>query len=73
MLPPEHFWPRTLANISERIINAANEGHGGGYQQHMKNLTWNVFVIDEPVYNAFVFVGKGSGNIVFYSGKTIEL
>lgn len=73
MLPPEHFWSRAVANISERIMDAANEGHGEGYQDHMKELTWNIFVIDEPIYNAYAFLGKGSYNIVFYSGENKNL
>ena len=69
MLKSFHFWTKTLAEVGKRIIMAMEAGYGGGYQNHVEDLNWNYFVFDSPDYKAEVFLAKGSGNIVFHSGK----
>jgi Zn-dependent protease with chaperone function len=41
------------------------EGHGGGYQRHLRHFSWSVNVVAEPVPNAFVLPG---GHIVVFTG-----
>ena len=54
-----------VRNIAQRITAVAGDGFGGGYQEHLKNLQWEVAVIDSPQVNAFFVPG---GKIVVYTG-----
>ncbi|KAF8071021.1 oma1 [Scenedesmus sp. PABB004] len=68
-LPPDHRDSRLVQRVAERIINAVEEGHGGGFQGHIPKFDWEVVVIDDPTVNAFVLPG---GKIVVFCG-IIEL
>eukprot|EP00882_Tetradesmus_deserticola_P000213 GHRQ01000239.1.p1 GENE.GHRQ01000239.1~~GHRQ01000239.1.p1 ORF type:complete len:587 (+),score=236.64 GHRQ01000239.1:206-1762(+) len=64
-LPPDHRDSKLVQKIAERIISAVEEGHGGGFQKHIRKFDWEVVVLDDPTVNAFVLPG---GKIVVFTG-----
>ncbi|KAF6265803.1 peptidase family M48-domain-containing protein [Scenedesmus sp. NREL 46B-D3] len=64
-LPPDHRDSKLIQKIAERIISAVEEGHGGGFQKHIRKFDWEVVVLDDPTVNAFVLPG---GKIVVFTG-----
>lgn len=64
-LPPDHADSKLVQRIAERIISAVEEGHGGGFQKHIRKFDWEVVVLDDPTVNAFVLPG---GKIVVFTG-----
>ncbi|PSC68549.1 Pentatricopeptide repeat-containing mitochondrial [Micractinium conductrix] len=65
LLPPRHPASQTVRRIGTRIAQAATDGYGGGYQDHLKHMEWEFAVIDSPQVNAFVVPG---GKVVVYTG-----
>jgi hypothetical protein len=37
-LPPDHKDSQLIQRIAERIISAVEEGHGGGFQKHIRKV-----------------------------------
>jgi hypothetical protein len=37
-LPPDHKDSQLVQRIAERIISAVEEGHGGGFQKHIRKV-----------------------------------
>jgi len=63
--PNPLFNPTQVTGVAQRLIAALGEGHGGGYQKHLRSFKWEVAVVKQPVMNAFVFPG---GKICVYTG-----
>lgn len=65
VLPADHPDAKLVQKIAKRIIEAVDEGHGGGFQDHIKKFDWEVAVIQDDTPNAFVLPG---GKIVVFTG-----
>jgi hypothetical protein len=44
LLPPQHRYVRAVRDVGLQIAKVAGDGHGGGYQQHMK--VWHCWVTE---------------------------
>eukprot|EP00210_Caulerpa_lentillifera_P007808 g7451.t1 len=65
LLPESNHFTKLVKSVGYRIANAANDGLGHGYIEHMKDLNWQFIVIDNGEVNAFVVPG---GKVVVCSG-----
>lgn len=65
VLPKDHPDSVLVTGIARRLIKVLGEGHGGGYQRHLRYFSWSVHVVAEPTPNAFVLPG---GHIVVFTG-----
>uniref|UniRef100_A0A383VI33 Peptidase M48 domain-containing protein n=1 Tax=Tetradesmus obliquus TaxID=3088 RepID=A0A383VI33_TETOB len=65
LLDASHPDTTLVVGVAQRLIAVLGQGHGGGYQKHLRNFKWSVSVVKEQVMNAFVFPG---GYIVVYTG-----
>ena len=66
LLEAKHSDTELVSGVAKRLVGVLSEGHGGGYQRHLRNFQWQVSVVKEPILNAFVYPG---GKIVVYTGK----
>lgn len=65
LLAPGHPYSQLVAYVGSKIAQVAGDGGGGGYQEHMKGLTWEFAVVDSPQVNAMVMPG---GKVVVFTG-----
>jgi hypothetical protein len=54
LLDASHPDTTMVLGVARRLIAVLGQGHGGGYQKHLRNFKWSVSVVKEPVMNAFV-------------------
>lgn len=54
LLDASHPDTTLVLGVAKRLIAVLAEGHGGGYQKHLRNFKWSVSVVKEPIMNAFV-------------------
>lgn len=45
LLHPQHRASQAVQRVGKRIAQAATDGFGGGYQEHLHNLKWEFAVI----------------------------
>jgi Zn-dependent protease with chaperone function len=65
VLPKDHADAQLVTGIARRLIRVLGEGHGGGYQRHLRYFSWSCDVVAEPVPNAFVLPG---GHVIVFTG-----
>lgn len=65
LLPSSSPPSQLVRKVASKIAHVTSDGYGGGYQEHLKRLKWDVAVINSPQVNAFVVPG---GKIVVYTG-----
>lgn len=65
LLSARHPATQAVRRVGVRIAQAATDGQGGGFQQHLEGLQWEFAVINSPQVNAFVVPG---GKVVVYTG-----
>eukprot|EP00775_Hariotina_reticulata_P003169 gene3169-3447_t len=65
LLDASHKDTLLVLGVAKKLIAVLQQGHGGGYQKHLRNFRWSVSVVRQPIMNAFVFPG---GYIVVYTG-----
>jgi hypothetical protein len=64
-----------VTGVAERLIRVLEEGHGGGYQKHLRSFRWEVSVVDQPIMNGVgeeggLGEGPGAGLISECWGRT---
>lgn len=65
ILPADHPDSKLVQKIATRIIDAVEQQHGAGFQDHIKKFEWEVAVVKDDTVNAFVLPG---GKIVVFTG-----
>lgn len=65
LVPAQHPAAQRVVRVGRRIAAVVENGKGGGFQAHVRNLHWRFSVIHSPQVNAFVVPG---GNVVVYTG-----
>lgn len=65
ILPESHPDSKLVQRIASRIIDAVEQTHGAGFQDHIKKFEWEVAVVKDDTVNAFVLPG---GKIVVFTG-----